>query len=108
MKNHRQKICLAVLITFFFSSLAFASGQYSLDNNRIESRICYGKLYRIKKQPNSLLIFVNSRQFKITKETPALFERAEQLLEKKVQVIYNKKNNHVINLFGDHRQEEPR
>ncbi len=108
MKSYRQKISLVILITFFLGSMAFAfEQQISTQNHRVESEICYGKLYRIKQKPNSIVIFVNNRQFKITEITPVLFERSQKLFNKKVQVIYNKKNGVVINLFGDHR-DEPR
>ncbi len=108
MKSYRRKISLVILMTFFLSSLAFAVEQrIPTQKHRVVSKICYGKLYNIRQKPNNMAIFVNNRQFTITESTPVLFERAQKLLNKKVQVIYNKKNGVVINLFGDYR-DEPR
>ena len=107
MKSYRQEISMVIIMTFFLSSFAFAVEQStSTQNHRVKSRICYGKLYKIKqKTDSSMAISVNNRRFTITEKTPALFERAQKLLNKEVQVIYNKKNSIVINLFADHRQE---
>ena len=98
---------MVIIMTFFLSSLASAVERpISSQNHQVESRLCYGKLYKIKqKTDSSMVIFVNNRQFTITERTPVLFERAQKLLNEKVQVIFNKKNSVVINLFGDHRQE---
>jgi len=95
---------MILLLTFLGGSLAFA-GSLPIFNMKIDRSICYGKLYDIKKQPESLVISVDNHEFTITKETPLLFDRAHDLLDKKVQVIYKPSNNIVINLFEDHRQD---
>ena len=108
MKSYRQKISLVILMTIFLGSLAFAVEQrIPTQNHQVERKICFGKLYKIKQKSATMVIFVNNRQFRITESTPVLFDRAKGLLNKKVRVIYNKKNDVVINLFGDYR-EEPR
>ena len=107
MKSYQQKISMVIIMTFLLSSLAFAVERpTSSRDNWVESRVCYGKLYKIKQKTDStMVIFVNNRQFTITEKTPVLFERAQKLINKEVQVIYNNKNSVVINLFDNHRQE---
>jgi len=104
MLRYRHYLMTVILIIFMGGSLALAEN-LPLFNMKIDKSICYGKLYDIKKLPESLVISVDNHEFTITKETPLLFDRAHDLLDKKVQVIYKTSNNIVINLFGDHRQD---
>lgn len=103
MRNYYKKLTKLVLVIFFCSLIvAFDSGK-TLAQKNIESAIYYEVLHRIKEKPTSILIYVGNQKFTITESTPILSKRAHALLKKKVQVIYDQQNNHVINLFADSR-----
>ncbi|MCK5680562.1 hypothetical protein KAI46_07110 [bacterium] len=104
MKTYHKRITLFFLTAFICSLLTVMGNRTALAQNRVERAVYYQTLNRLKQAPETMTIYVGSKQFTITKETPVLFKRAHKLLRKKVQVIYNKKNYQVINLFNDFRQ----
>ena len=104
MKIHHQKIALCLLMTVLCTLLMVVESRNVLAQVHGERAIYYQKLSHIKQKPGRMIISVGRQKFIITNETPVLFQRAQKLLKKKVQVIYNKKNHQVINLFSDFRQ----
>lgn len=104
MKIHQQKVAFFLLMTVLCTLLMVVESRDVLAQVHGERAIYYQKLNHIKQKPDSMIISVGNQKFIITKETPILFKRARKLFKKKVQVIYNKKNHQVINLFSDFRQ----
>lgn len=103
MKTYHKRITLFFLTAFICSLLTIVGDRTALAKNQVESATYYQTLNRLEQTPKTMIIYVGGRQFTITKETPVLFGRANKLLKKKVQVIYNKKNNRVINLFSNQK-----
>ncbi|MCD6533641.1 MAG: hypothetical protein J7L25_06155 [Deltaproteobacteria bacterium] len=101
MKTYRKRVTLFLLTVFLCSLLTIMGDRTVWAQKRVDRGIYYQTLNRLEQTPETMIIYVGGRQFTITKETPVLFERAHKLLKKKVQVIYNKKNNQVINLFSN-------
>ena len=104
MKKYHKKTGLFLLTVFLCGVLTLIASNV-LAKNRVDRTIYYQTLNRIKQTKETMTIFVGIKQFTITKETPVLFKRAHKLLKKEVQVIYNKNNYQVINLFIDPRKE---
>ena len=106
MKTYHKRITLFFLTAFICSLLTVMGDRTVLAQNRVDRAIYYQTLDRLKQIPDSdsMTIYVGNKQFTITKETPVLFKRAQKLRKKKVQIIYNKNNYQVINLFRDYRQ----
>ena len=107
MKIYDKRVTLFFLTVFLCSLLTVMGNRTVLAQNLVDRAIYYQTLNRLKQIPDSdsMTIYVGNKQFTITKETPVLFKRAQKLLKKKVQVIYNKNNYQVINLFSDFRQD---
>ena len=103
MKTYHKRITLSLLTAFICSLLTLMGDSTVLAQNQVESATYYQTLNRLKQTPDNMIIYVGGRQFTITKETPVLFKRAHKLLKKKVQVIYNKANDEVINLFSNQK-----
>lgn len=104
MTSLQKKIfTLTLVITLTLSGL-FLIGNASAKDRQI-STIYYGKLYNLKETPKKFILHVGNKQFHINKEDTTLRKRAKILKNKPVQVIYNQKDNQVINLFKDHRLE---
>ena len=103
MKKHKLLKVLTLVLLLLGISFSTWGGALVYAQQRVEQRVFYGTLNRIIKKPDTMLIIVGTRRFTITQQTPALLKRAEKLHKKKVQVFYNKNNNHVINLFRDNR-----